>query len=74
VKPFLLGLWQRLRGTPGSKARAAAAVALGLFIGCQPVYGLHFVLVLAAKYANTASSRNGRQTAKTSTKCSPYTG
>lgn len=47
MKPFLLGLWQRLRGTPGSKARAAAAVALGLFIGCQPLYGLHFVLVLA---------------------------
>jgi 2-polyprenyl-3-methyl-5-hydroxy-6-metoxy-1,4-benzoquinol methylase len=23
------------------------AVAIGLFIGCQPVYGLHFVLVLA---------------------------
>jgi uncharacterized protein (DUF2062 family) len=47
VKPFLLGLWQRLRGTPGSRVRAAAAVALGLFIGCQPLYGLHFVLVLA---------------------------
>ena len=47
MKPFLLGLWQRLRGTPGSKARAAAAVALGLFIGCQPLYGLHFVLVMA---------------------------
>jgi uncharacterized protein (DUF2062 family)/SAM-dependent methyltransferase len=36
-----------LRGTPGSAKRAAAAVAIGLFIGCQPVYGLHFVLVLA---------------------------
>jgi uncharacterized protein (DUF2062 family)/2-polyprenyl-3-methyl-5-hydroxy-6-metoxy-1,4-benzoquinol methylase len=47
VKAFLLGLWQRLRGTPGSRVRAAAAVALGLFIGCQPLYGLHFVLVLA---------------------------
>jgi uncharacterized protein (DUF2062 family)/SAM-dependent methyltransferase len=47
VKAFLLGLWQRLRGTPGSRVRAATAVALGLFIGCQPLYGLHFVLVLA---------------------------
>lgn len=48
MKSLLLGLWQRLRGTPGSPWRAALAVALGLFIGCQPVYGLHFVLVLAA--------------------------
>lgn len=47
MKSFLLGLWQRLRGTPGSAARAAFAVAVGLFIGCQPLYGLHFVLVLA---------------------------
>jgi SAM-dependent methyltransferase len=47
VRSFLLGLWQRLRGTPGSAVRAAAAVAVGLFIGCQPLYGLHFVLVLA---------------------------
>jgi uncharacterized protein (DUF2062 family)/trans-aconitate methyltransferase len=47
VKSLFLGLWQRLRGTPGSAKRAAAAVAIGLFIGCQPVYGLHFVLVLA---------------------------
>jgi uncharacterized protein (DUF2062 family)/SAM-dependent methyltransferase len=47
VKLLLLGLWQRLRGTPGSRSRAALAVAIGLFIGCQPFYGLHFVLVLA---------------------------
>ncbi len=47
MKSFLLGLWQRLRGTPGSANRAAAAVAIGLFIGCQPLYGLHLVLVLA---------------------------
>jgi uncharacterized protein (DUF2062 family)/2-polyprenyl-3-methyl-5-hydroxy-6-metoxy-1,4-benzoquinol methylase len=46
VKSFLLGLWRRLRGTPGSPIRAASAVAIGLFIGCQPLYGLHFVLVL----------------------------
>ena len=47
MKSLLLGLWQRLRGTPGSPWRAALAVAFGLFIGCQPLYGLHFVLVLA---------------------------
>jgi uncharacterized protein (DUF2062 family)/SAM-dependent methyltransferase len=47
VKSLFLGLWQRLRGTPGSATRRAAAVAIGLFIGCQPLYGLHFVLVLA---------------------------
>lgn len=47
MKAFLLGLWRRLRGTPGSPLRAASAVAIGLFIGCQPLYGLHFVLVLA---------------------------
>jgi 2-polyprenyl-3-methyl-5-hydroxy-6-metoxy-1,4-benzoquinol methylase len=47
VKSLLLGLWRRLRGTPGSALRAAAAVAIGLFIGCQPLYGLHLVLVLA---------------------------
>jgi uncharacterized protein (DUF2062 family) len=47
VKSLLLGLWRRLRGTPGSALRAATAVAIGLFIGCQPLYGLHLVLVLA---------------------------
>ena len=47
MKSLLLGLWRRLRGTPGSPVAAAVAVAVGLFIGCQPLYGLHFVLVLA---------------------------
>lgn len=47
MRSFLLGLWRRLRGTPGSPLAAAAAVAIGLFIGCQPLYGLHFVLVIA---------------------------
>lgn len=46
MRSLLLGLWRRLRGTPGSPARAAAAVAIGVFIGCQPLYGLHFALVL----------------------------
>lgn len=47
MKSLLLGLWRRLRGTPGSPVAAAAAVGIGVFIGCQPVYGLHFVLVVA---------------------------
>lgn len=47
MKSFLLGLWRRLRGTPGSAVRAAVAVAVGLFVGCQPLYGLHLLLVLA---------------------------
>jgi SAM-dependent methyltransferase len=47
VKSLLLGLWRRLRGTPGSATRAGLAVAVGLFIGCQPLYGLHLLLVLA---------------------------
>lgn len=46
MRAFLIRLWRRLRGTPGSPAKAASAVALGLFIGCQPLYGLHWALVL----------------------------
>jgi len=41
-----LQIWRRLRGERQSPARVALAVALGLFIGCLPVYGLHFVLCL----------------------------
>ena len=41
-----LRIWRRLRGERQSPARVALAVALGLFIGCLPVYGLHFVLCL----------------------------
>lgn len=35
-----------MRGQRQSPARVALAVALGLFIGCLPVYGFHFVLCL----------------------------
>jgi uncharacterized protein (DUF2062 family)/trans-aconitate methyltransferase len=41
-----LRIWRRLRGDRQSPSRVALAVALGLFIGCLPVYGLHFVLCL----------------------------
>jgi len=37
-------IWRRVRGERQSPARVALAVALGLFIGCLPVYGFHFVL------------------------------
>ena len=37
-------IWRRLRGERQSPARVALAVALGLFIGCLPVYGFHFLL------------------------------
>ena len=40
-------LWRRLRGGRISAGRAAASVALGLFVGSQPLYGLHFFLCLA---------------------------
>ncbi len=35
-----------MRGERKSPARVALAVALGLFIGCLPVYGFHFLLCL----------------------------
>ncbi|MES1175721.1 MAG: DUF2062 domain-containing protein [Myxococcales bacterium] len=37
-------IWRRLRGTRQSPTRVALAVAVGLFIGCLPLYGLHVVL------------------------------
>jgi uncharacterized protein (DUF2062 family)/2-polyprenyl-3-methyl-5-hydroxy-6-metoxy-1,4-benzoquinol methylase len=39
-------IWRRLRGERQSPARVALAVGSGLFIGCLPVYGLHFFLCL----------------------------
>jgi uncharacterized protein (DUF2062 family)/2-polyprenyl-3-methyl-5-hydroxy-6-metoxy-1,4-benzoquinol methylase len=41
---LLSRIWRRLRGTRQSPARVALAVASGLFIGCLPLYGLHFLL------------------------------
>lgn len=40
-------LWHRLRGGVVTRPRAAASVALGLFVGCLPIYGLHLPLCLA---------------------------
>lgn len=44
----LARIWRRVRGTRHSPARVALAVALGLFIGCLPLYGLHFLLCCLA--------------------------
>jgi 2-polyprenyl-3-methyl-5-hydroxy-6-metoxy-1,4-benzoquinol methylase/uncharacterized protein (DUF2062 family) len=38
--------WRELRGGETSPARAAAAVALGLFVGSQPIFGCHTPIVL----------------------------
>jgi uncharacterized protein (DUF2062 family)/2-polyprenyl-3-methyl-5-hydroxy-6-metoxy-1,4-benzoquinol methylase len=43
-KRKLRELLYRLRVEGGSPARQAAAVALGVFIGCTPLYGLHLAL------------------------------
>ena len=39
-------LWRRLRGSEQSPARVALAIAVGLFIGSLPLYGLHFLLCM----------------------------
>jgi len=44
ARGLLSRIWRRLRGTRQSPLRVALAVAIGLFIGCLPVYGLHFLL------------------------------
>jgi uncharacterized protein (DUF2062 family)/SAM-dependent methyltransferase len=47
VREELRRVLHELRGRELSPARGAAAVALGLFIGCIPIFGLHAPLVLA---------------------------
>jgi uncharacterized protein (DUF2062 family) len=39
--------WRRLRGGTLSPGRAATSIAVGLFVGCLPLYGVHSVIVLA---------------------------
>lgn len=39
-------VWSDLRGGDMSAERIAASVALGLFIGCLPIFGLHLPIVL----------------------------
>ncbi len=40
-------MWRRLRGGELSRGRTSASVAVGLFIGSLPLYGLHLPLCLA---------------------------
>jgi uncharacterized protein (DUF2062 family)/SAM-dependent methyltransferase len=42
----LLRLWRLLRGGDSSPHKLAFACAIGIFIGCLPLYGLHFPLCL----------------------------
>ena len=46
VREELRRALRELRGGRLSPARGAAAVALGLFIGCQPIFGCHFPVVV----------------------------
>jgi uncharacterized protein (DUF2062 family)/SAM-dependent methyltransferase len=39
---------RELRGGRLSPARGAAAVALGLFVGCQPIFGCHLPVIVVA--------------------------
>jgi len=43
-------LWRLIRGGPLTPARAGWSVGLGLFVGLQPVFGLHLPLCLAGAY------------------------
>jgi uncharacterized protein (DUF2062 family) len=40
-------VWSRLRGGSLEPGRAAASVAVGIFVGCLPIYGAQFLVVLA---------------------------
>jgi uncharacterized protein (DUF2062 family)/SAM-dependent methyltransferase len=47
VSRWFVRLWRRARGG-GSPLQRALSVGIGLFVGCLPVYGLHFPLCVAA--------------------------
>ncbi|HEY3500311.1 MAG TPA: DUF2062 domain-containing protein [Polyangiaceae bacterium] len=46
IRAGLTRAWRLLRGGRSSPAKLAAACALGLFVGCLPLYGLHFPICL----------------------------
>lgn len=52
IRPFSLWreelrrVWCDLRGGDASPERLAVAVAMGAFIGCLPIYGLHLAIIL----------------------------
>ncbi len=47
IHRWFQGLWRRARGG-GSPLERSVSVGVGLFIGCLPLYGLHFPLCVAA--------------------------
>ncbi|HEV8244759.1 MAG TPA: DUF2062 domain-containing protein, partial [Polyangiaceae bacterium] len=48
LRAALARFWRVLRGGQASPARLASSCALGLFIGCLPLYGLHLPLCIGA--------------------------
>ncbi len=48
LRAGISALIARLRGGELTRARLVGSVALGMFIGCTPLYGFHIWLVLAA--------------------------
>ncbi len=48
VRAGFARIWRLMRGGEASPGRLSASVALGLFIGCLPLYGLHLPLCIAA--------------------------
>lgn len=51
LRALLAAAWSRLRGGELTPARAATSVALGVFVGCLPLYGLHFWICLGVALA-----------------------
>lgn len=47
IRPRLREAWRRLRGGEVTPRRAALSVALGLAIGMTPLWGVHWLLVVA---------------------------
>jgi uncharacterized protein (DUF2062 family)/2-polyprenyl-3-methyl-5-hydroxy-6-metoxy-1,4-benzoquinol methylase len=46
-KLTLAEIWSRLRGGSLDPERAALSVAIGIFVGCLPIYGAQLLIVLA---------------------------
>jgi uncharacterized protein (DUF2062 family) len=44
---LLKRMWMRVRGAKLTPRRGAGSVAIGLFVGCTPLYGLHFPICAA---------------------------
>ena len=47
LRPRLSRAWARLRGGKLTPKRAGLSVGIGIAIGCVPIYGAHWALVLA---------------------------